>query len=66
MISLEQLLTTLAEVYNILQVVHLFKNDQLQLWLTLKYLSTLFIYDINSINLEVWSCSCPCVNIHCM
>jgi hypothetical protein len=33
-ISLEELLTTLAKVYNILQVVHLFKNDQLQFQLT--------------------------------
>jgi hypothetical protein len=33
-ISLEELLTTVAKVHNILQVVHLFKNDQLQFWLT--------------------------------
>jgi len=30
----EELLTTLAEVYNILQVVHLLKDDQLEFWLS--------------------------------
>ncbi len=69
MISLEKLLTTLAKVYNIVQVVHLFKDDQLQFGLlrvSFKYLSTLSIYDINSINLEVWTSSCRCLMIHCM